>query len=136
MQNVNVGPSAGQTNLSNILVLAAPEAMTGQKQVWSMQDPGATYRQNVGLYQQKVEAEQAAAARAAQLAAQQQAAAEAAAAKRQNTDLYGGGDSSSDGGDLEYTSGSDDAGSYGDGGTYDWAGLDQEYGGDYTGGVY
>jgi hypothetical protein len=124
MQNVNVGPSAAQTNLSNILGLAAPEAMTGQKQVWSMQDPGALYRQNVGLYQQKVEAEQAAAARAAQLAAQQQAAAEAEAAKRQNTDLYGGGERE-DGSvsDYGYDSGSESSSSsYGDGGTVNWAG--------------
>jgi len=133
-QNISVGPTQAQTNLANILgdSAYAPQTMTGTKNYYERSDMAPAVTQAVGQWNQITAQQQA----AAQLAAQQQAAAEAAAAKRQNTDFYGGGDSSSDGGGLEYTSGSDDAGSYGDGGTYDWAGNDTEYGGDYTGGVY
>lgn len=122
MESVDVGPSAGQTNLANILGIGAPGALTGQRQVWSMQDPGALYRQNVGLYQQKVAEEQAAAARAAQLAAQQAAAAQAAQEAQSRESSYG------DFGDRDSTS-------YG-GGYSDYSDYSDSYSGDTSGGGY
>lgn len=121
MENVNVGPSAAQTNLSSILGLASPEAMTGQRQVWSMQDPGALYRQNIGLYEQRVAADQAAAARASQLAAQQQAARQAEIDRQSEIQVYGSGSGDRD-------SGGGDGGTYTGGGG--WSG--ESYSGEYS----
>jgi hypothetical protein len=121
MENVNVGPSTGQTNLASILGIAPAANISGQRQVWSMQDPGALYRQNVGLYQQKVEQE-AAAARAAQLRAQQQAEAEAQRqAQLEQQQNYSGGQG--------------DAGGY-DGGDYSSSSDGESYSGDTSGGGY
>lgn len=132
-QNVSVGPSQGQTNLYNILgdSAYAPQTMTGTKNYYERSDMAPAVTQAVSQWNQ-INAQQQA---AAQLAAQQQADAQAAADARQQTDMYGGGDNSSDGGDLSYSSG-DDQTSYGDGGAYDWAGNDTDYGADYGGGYY
>jgi hypothetical protein len=121
MENVNVGPSTGQTNLASILGIAPADTISGQRQVWSMQDPGALYRQNVGLYQQKVEQE-AAAARAAQMRAEQAAAAEAQRqAQLEQQQSYSGGQG--------------DAGGY-DGGDYSSSSDGEAFSGDTSGGGY
>ena len=130
MENVNVGPSTGQTNLASILGIAPAANISGQRQVWSMQDPGALYRQNVGLYQQKVEQE-AAAARAAQLAAQQAAAAEAQRqAQLEQQQSYSGGqgdyDSGSSYGDYSAEGGDSSSGDT-SGGDYTDFGPDYDY---------